>query len=217
MHYDPTKNECPISMDPFKSIIVPRPIGWISTISEDGIHNLAPYSQVTNLTWDPPCIAIGLNEPLKKRKDTAVNIEQTGEFVYNMAPYDLRFAVDITSRDYPPEVDEFEIAKLTKIESIKIKPFRVMESPVQMECVYHSTLHMPGNKFGTFDLIIGKVVMIHVKDEFVLPNGKLDVLKIRPLCRLGYNDYTTVDSIFEMKQESEYEGFDGLSGVTYKK
>lgn len=212
MFYDPEKNDFDLARNPFKSIIIPRPIGWISTIDEKGVHNLAPYSQVTNLTFDPPYIAIGLNEPERKRKDTTVNIEQVGEFVYNVATYELREAVNTTSLSAPPEVDEFELAGLTKVPSQRVKPCRVGESPISMECVYHSTIRLPGNAFGTFDLIIGRVVLVHIKDEFILPDGKVDVLKMRPLCRLGYHDYSTVDWQFEMKQTPYNEAFDGLEG-----
>ncbi len=212
MFYSPEKNNFDLALNPFKSIIIPRPIGWISTLSEDGIHNLAPYSQVTNLTFDPPYIAIALNEPENRRKDTTVNIEQTGEFVYNVATYDLREAVNTTSFSAPPEIDEFEVAGLTKAPSQLIKPSRVAESPINMECVYHSTIRLPGNKHGTFDLIIGRIVLVHIQDEFILPDGKIDVVKLRPLCRLGYHDYSTIDWVFEMKQTPDSTAFDGLAG-----
>ncbi|KKB40536.1 Nitrilotriacetate monooxygenase component B [Bacillus thermotolerans] len=118
MHYKPSENDHGLKYTPFKSCVVPRPIGWISTISKDGIANLAPYSQFQNLSFDPPRVMIAINQRDEQlRKDTAVNIEQTGEFVYNMATFDLREAVNITSQSCPPEVDEFEAAGLTKVES----------------------------------------------------------------------------------------------------
>ncbi len=212
MIFDPVSNAFPAELNPFKSISIPRPIGWISTVNREGVHNVAPFSQVMNLTFDPPYIAVGINEPIK-RKDTCVNIEETGEFVYNVATYDLRKQVDITSLDYAPDEDEFEIAGLTKVPAVKIKPCLIGESPISMECVYHSTVRIPGNTYGTFDLIIARVVMIHIKDEFLMDNGKIDVLKIRPLCRLGYHDYSSIESIFEMKQTPKTKGFDGLSGT----
>jgi len=180
--------------------VVPRPIGWISTVSADGIDNLAPYSQFQNLGFDPAYVMLSANEgEFGKRKDTVVNIEETGEFVYNMATYDLRDAVNRSASDVPPEVDEFELAGVTKAPSIRVKPCRVAESPVQFECLYYQTLRLPGNNgLGAADVIIGRVVLIHIKDEVIRPDGRLDILKIRPLARLGYYDYTTVDSTFEM-------------------
>ncbi len=200
MFYQPENNDHGLARPPFKSCVVPRAIGWLSTMSADGVPNLAPYSQFTNLTFDPPYVVVSINQGhLQNRKDTTVNIEETGEFVYNMVTYDLREAMNITAAEFEPGVDEFEAAGLTKAESVLVKPYRVADSPVQMECVYHQTIRLPGNgRCGTVDVIIGRVVGIHVKDEFILPDGKLDILKMRPLARLGYSDYTTVDSIFEM-------------------
>lgn len=199
--YEPEKNNHGLSRPPFKSCVVPRPIGWLSTLSADGVANLAPYSQFTNLTFEPPYVLVSINQGhLQNRKDTTVNIEETGEFVYNMATYDLREALNITAAEFPPETDEFEMAGLTKAASVLVKPFRVLESPVQFECTYVQTIRLPGSgRVGTADIIIGKVVGVHIKDEFILPNGKLDIMKIRPLARLGYSDYTTVDSVFEVK------------------
>ncbi len=200
MYYDPEKNDHGLSHNPFKSCVLPRPIGWISTISRDGVHNLAPYSQFQSLSYEPPYVMIAADPNSRgKRKDTVINIEQTGEFVYNMATYALREAVNISAAEVPPEVDEFDLAGLTKAPSIRVKPCRVAESPVQFECRYYQTLRLPGNApAGGVDIVIGRVVLIHIKDEVIGPDGRLDVLKIRPLARLGYYDYTTVDSAFEM-------------------
>ncbi|MGD0486883.1 MAG: flavin reductase family protein [Syntrophorhabdales bacterium] len=200
MFYDPDKNDHGLRRNPFKSCVVPRPIGWISSISAEGIHNLAPFSQFQNLTFDPPYVMFAANQnSLEARKDTVVNVEQTGEFVYNMATYDLRDAVNRSAAEVPPEVDEFDLAGVTKAPSIKVRPCRVAESPVQFECRYYQTIRLPGNgPMGTVDVIIGRVVLVHMKDEALTQDGRLDILKIRPLARLGYYDYTTVDSIFEM-------------------
>ena len=200
MYYDPEKNDHGLPHDPFKSCVVPRPIGWISTISIGGIHNLAPYSQFQNLTFDPPYVMFAANQNTRgERKDSVVNAEQTGEFVYNMATYDLREAVNRSAAEVPPEVDEFELAGVTKAPSVRVKPCRVAESPVHFECRYHSTLRLPGNgPMGTVDIVIGRVVLIHIRDDFISPDGRIDILRIRPLARLGYYDYTTVEFIFEM-------------------
>ncbi len=200
MYYDPLKNDHGLPHDPFKSCVVPRPIGWISTISKDGIHNLAPFSQFQNLSFDPPYVMFAANQNSRgMKKDTVINIEQTGEFVYNMATYELRQAVNLSAQEVPPEIDEFEIAGLRKAPSIMIKPARVAESPIQFECLLYSSIRLPGNgPMGTVDIIIGRVVLIHIKDEVIGPDGRIDILKIRPLARLGYYDYTTIESIFEM-------------------
>ena len=201
MFYEPEKNNHGLKRPPFKSCVVPRPIGWLSTISVDGVANLAPYSQFTNLTFDPPYVVVSINQGNEsQRKDTTVNIEQTGEFVYNMVTYDLRNQMTITATGFAPEVDEFEAAGLTKAPSKLVKPFRVAESPIQFECKYVQTVRLPGEGMvGTCDIIIGKVVGVHVKDEFIGEDGKIDMLKIRPLARMGYSDYTYVDKVFEIQ------------------
>ena len=200
MYYDPDKNDHGLAYNPFKSCVIPRPIGWISTVDRAGVHNLAPFSQFQNLTFDPPYVMFAANQKTNGgRKDTVVNVESTGEFVYNMATYDLREAVNVSAAEVPPEVDEFELAKVTKALSQRVKPCRVAESPVHFECVYCQTLRLPGNGvIGTVDVVIGRVVLAHIKDEVIKEDGRLDIVGIRPLARLGYYDYTTVDSIFEM-------------------
>lgn len=218
MYYDPETNNHGLPHNPFKSCVVPRPIGWISTVSIEGIHNLAPYSQFQNLTFDPPYVMFAANQNTRgKRKDSVVNAEQTGEFVYNMATYALRDAMNRSAAEVAPHVDEFELAGVTKAASIRVKPCRVAESPVHFECRYHQTLRLPGNGImGTVDIIIGRVVMIHINDEVIGSDGRIDILKIRPLARLGYYDYTTVDSIFEMVIPGDNEvllhGLEGLTG-----
>lgn len=223
MFYDPDKNDHGLPHSPFKSCVVPRPIGWISTISSEGIHNLAPYSQFQNLTFDPPYVMFAANQnTLGKRKDSVVNAEQTGEFVYNMATFDLKDAMNRSAVEVPPDVDEFELAGLTKTASIKVKPYRVTESPIQFECRYYQTIRLPGNRLmGTVDIIIGRVVLIHIKDDVIGSDGRIDILKIRPLARLGYYDYTTVDSIFEMvipgNNEALLMGLEGAAGKALSK
>ena len=201
MYYDPEKNDHGLVRGPFKSCVVPRPIGWISTVSMDGIDNLAPYSQFQNLGFDPAFVMFSANQGERgRRKDSVINAEETGGFVYNMATYDLRDAVNRSASPVPPEVDEFQLAGVTKAPSIRVKPCRIAESPIQFECQYYQTVRLPGrNGLGASDIVIGRVVLIHIKDEFILPDGRIDILKIRPLARLGYYDYTTIDSTFEMR------------------
>lgn len=200
MYYEPGKTHHGLPHDPFKSCVIPRPIGWISTVSRDGVHNLAPFSQFQNLTFDPPYVMFASNQSTRGlRKDTVMNTEQTGEFVWNMATYELREAVNKSAEEVAPEVDEFELAGVTKAASRIVKPSRVAESPIHFECAYHQTIRLPGNgTMGTVDVVIGRVIAIHISDEVIRPDGRIDVLKIRPIARLGYHDYTSVESIFEM-------------------
>lgn len=217
MFYEPEKNNHGLAHNPFKSCVVPRPIGWISTLGADGVPNLAPYSQFQNLTFDPPYVMFAANQTTDgRRKDSVVNTEQSGEFVYNMVTYDLREAMNLSAQQVPPDVDEFELAGVTKAPSRLVKAHRVAESPIQFECRYHQTIRLPGNgTMGTVDIVIGRVIGIHIKDEFIQPDGKLNILKVRTIARLGYYDYTVIESIFEMIPPFTDEKF--LSGMEGRK
>lgn len=201
MHYDPRNDELPLPFDPFKSCTVPRPIGWLSTISKDGIHNLAPYSQWQNLTFDPPMVMFSANQSVHGgRKDTVKNAEETGWFVWNMATWDLREAVNLSAMAVPSEIDEFDHAGVEKAPCIDAPGSRVAGSPCHFECRYHTTVRLPGrSEVGTVDLVIGEVARIHINEEFVTKDGKLDILRIKPIARLGYYDYTVVRESFEMR------------------
>jgi len=218
VYYDPDRNDHGLAHNPFKSCVLPRPIAWIATVSADGVHNLAPYSQFQNLTFDPPYVMFAANQTTEgRRKDSVVNAEQTGEFVYNMVTYDLREAMNRSAAEVPPEVDEFDLAGVTKAPSVRVKPCRVSESPVQFECRHHHTLRLPGNgPMGTVDVVIGRVVLVHIRDDVIGADGRLDVVRIRPLARLGYYDYTTVDTAFELVipggNQELLEGLEGRGG-----
>lgn len=217
MKYDPTTQSCPLPFSPFKSCTVPRPIGWLSTISADGRHNLAPYSQWQNLTFDPPMVMFAANRyPDGRRKDTVVNAEETGWFVWNMVTHDLREAMNVSAMAVAPDVDEFEAAKLVKADCVHAPGARVAASPCHFECRYLSTHHLPGNSpVGGVDVVYGRVEQIHVDDAVITPEGKLDIARIAPLARMGYYDYTVVRDTFEMRipgaSGAEADGLEGRS------
>jgi flavin reductase (DIM6/NTAB) family NADH-FMN oxidoreductase RutF len=217
MFYEPEKKNHGLKYTPYKSCIVPRPIGWITTLSRSGRVNLAPYSQFNNLGYEPGWLmfSAGGQMPDGHRKDSCVNAEETGEFVYNMATYDLREAVNQTAQIVDTDVDEMAAAGLTPAPCRLVKPPRVLESPINIECKYYTTLVLPGEDWRTnHHVVIGKVIGVHIKDDVLTPDGKIDVLKIRPLARLGYIDYTSVESTFSMElKEGTREAFiKGLSG-----
>lgn len=216
MHFDPREPGCPLPYDPFKACTIPRPIGWLSTVSRGGVHNLAPFSQWQNLTFDPPMVMFAANQSvLGGRKDTVRNIEETGWFVWNMATWDLREAVNLSSMALLPDEDEFDRAGVTKAPSIDAPCMRVAESPCHFECRYLTTLRLPGrSEVGTVDLVVGEVARIHIRDDVVTADGKLDVLRIKPIARLGYFDYTVVEKTFEMRiPAATSEEAAGLEGV----
>ncbi|EHY59544.1 hypothetical protein HRR83_001179 [Exophiala dermatitidis] len=224
MFYEPSRTEHNLPYDPFKACVVPRPIGWISTVSPPTtgtstsptrIPNLAPYSQFNNLTFDPPYIMFSANQtPTSDRKDTVLNVEATGVFCWQLATWDLREAVNKTAQQLPYGVDEFEHAGLSKTWSkvLNIPVPMVAESPVRFECVYHSTLRLPGNPpMGTVDVVIGKVVGVHVDDR-VLTNGKIDVRKTQPIARCGYYEYAVIRDTFDMIIPGDPATLFGLEG-----
>ena len=190
--------------DPFKSCVLPRPIGWISTISADGVVNLAPYSFFNALASEPPMVMFSTNgkQPFGP-KDSLTNAEATGEFVCSMATWDLRDSINLSSAPEAPEVDEFELTGLETEPSELVKPPRVKAAPTHLECVYHTTVDLPCDIEGGRNAVcIGRVVGVHIGDEF-LTDGKIDIARIRPLARLGYQDYTVVDEVFPLTRPKQ--------------
>jgi flavin reductase (DIM6/NTAB) family NADH-FMN oxidoreductase RutF len=205
--YEPGKTPHGLKYSPYKACVVPRPVGWISTLSAGGVHNLAPFSQFNSLTFDPPYVMFSANQTSDgNRKDSCINAEQTGEFVWNMATYELREAVNISAEQFPPEVDEYERAGLTKTPATLVRPSMVAESPIHFECRYYQTIRLPGNGIiGTTDVVIGRVIGVHISDDVITSEGRVDILKIRPIAKMGYYDYTSVESLFEMVIPSKNE------------
>ena len=183
--------------NPFKSCVVPRPIGWISTISNDGIVNLAPYSFFNGVAGEPPMVMFASGAPAPGRqKDSIVNAEATGEFVCSMVSFDLRLPMNETSAGVDPEVDEFDIAGLETEPAELVKPPRVKGAPVHMECLYHQTVELPTDAKGRGNAIcIGRVIGIHIADG-MMKDGMVDTAAMRPVARLGYMEYTSVTDVF---------------------
>jgi flavin reductase (DIM6/NTAB) family NADH-FMN oxidoreductase RutF len=212
MFYEPGQPHG-LSHDPFKACVVPRPIGWISS-RLDGHDNLAPYSQFTNVNFDPAIVMFSSNQNLDgRRKDSVNNAEQSGVFVWNQATWAQREAVNITAEQVEPDVDEFERAGLGKEQATLIDAPMVVGSPVRFECEYLQTLRLPGNGLlGTVDVVFGRVVGIHIADEALTDDGLIDVLRTRPIARMGYFSYTSVESTFDMIVPGDPRAMIGLEG-----
>ncbi|MBL8176445.1 MAG: flavin reductase family protein [Bryobacterales bacterium] len=196
MFYEP-KHGHPLPHNPFKACVAPRPIGWISTVSRGGIVNLAPFSYFNAVLDDPPTVMFSasgahLEGPIK---DTALNARETGEFVYNMATWDLRTQMNQTSASVPRHIDEFDLAHLARAPSHIVKPPRVAASPVQFECKTIKILEL--SPINT--IVFGEVVGIHI-DERIVTGGRIDLAKAMPIARLGYMEYSVVREIFEMNR-----------------
>ncbi|MER5912444.1 flavin reductase family protein [Streptomyces sp. NPDC001982] len=171
------------------AVVVPRPIAWVSTLSGDGrTANLAPHSFFTVACVDPPIVqftSVG-------RKDSLRNVEETREFVVNLAPEPLFEQINATGTDFPREVGEFEAVGIEREPSLRVRPPRVAASPVALECTLHSTLGL-----GDSTVVFGRVVHASVSED-VLVNGRPDIRLLRPLARLGGNEWGTVGEVNEV-------------------
>ena len=196
MFYDAIQNDHGFEFDPFKAIVAPRPIGWISSLSAEGVANLAPYSFFNAFSEDPFYVAFGSGP----RKDSLHNIEATGEFAVNLATFDIREQMNLSSAVVGPHVDEFELARLTKAQCRMIKAPRVAESPVCLECKLHRVVELPDDEGKVENyLTIGRVIGIHIDDRFI-NNGRVDTAAMRPIARLGYSEYATVQTAWRMRR-----------------
>lgn len=200
MFYETTDNKHGLKHDPYKALAVPRPIGWISSVSSAGVCNLAPYSFFNAVSEKPHYVVFGS----AGRKDSLTYIEETGDFVCNLATYDLREHMNTSSATVPRGVDEFPLAGLTAIKSTIVKAPRVKEALAAFECKHWQTIHLPPatpeGKSNAY-LVIGRVVGIHIDDRYI-KDGLVDTGAMKPIARLGYMDYASVtpDVMFSMRR-----------------
>ena len=198
MFYDPESGHN-LPHDPFKAIVSPRPIGWISSIDKEKNVNLAPYSFFNAIADNPPMIMFSITGQKKNDdslKDTLKNIIDTKCFVINIVGKDLLQQMNQTSGNYPKDTDEFILAKLEKSNCVHMDIPRVKKSPASLECKLYKVLELPGFKNN---MVIGKVVGVHISDK-ILKNGIFDVLSYDPIARMGYKDFTTVSTKFELER-----------------
>lgn len=191
MYYEIEANDHGLPHDPLKALVAPRPIGWISSLSKGGSPNLAPYSFFNMLAASPAIVGFSS----ATRKDSQTNIEETGQFVYNFASVDLIDAVDMSSSHVPSDVNEFELAGVTAVDSKLVKPPRVAEAHAHFECEYIQTIELPydPDKEILWSLVLGRIVAVHIDDKFI-EDGLVDTLAMGPLTRMGYMDYGVLGS-----------------------
>ena len=201
MFYE-TKDHHGLKHNPFKSLVVPRPIGWISSQDRNGVVNLAPYSFFNGVATEPPTVMFSSNGVHSEGsyKDSVKNVRDTGEFVCNLATWETREAMNTTSAMVARSVDEFELSGLTPVPSELVKPPRVKESPVHLECTYLQTVELPCDKPEQSNLVVfGQVIGIHI-DDSIISDGMIDMNVFKPIARLGYFDYSVVDNVFTMRR-----------------
>ncbi len=179
-------------------VIVPRPIAFVSTVDAEGHRNLAPFSFFTAVSANPPVIAFSpmIRGSDSCRKDTLRNIEATREFVVNIVSEDFAEAMNKTSPEFPPEVDEFEISGLTPLASELVRPARVAESRIHMECRLLQVIHVSPKPLGG-SIVLGEVLRFHIADEVIL-DYKIDPDKLRPIARMGGPTYARTTDRFNM-------------------
>lgn len=200
MFYTTDKNEHGLPHNPFKSLVMPRPIGWISSISASGVVNLAPYSFFNAVADSPPLVMFtGADRPGKGlKKDTLANVEETGDFVFNLVTWELREPMSDSSESHPPEVDELEVVGLTPEPSKLVKSPRVAEAKAHLECKYLQTIALPTRAPSTNNfMVLGEVVGVHISED-IMTDGKVDTNKFRPVARLGYWQYAVIDNVYTM-------------------
>jgi flavin reductase (DIM6/NTAB) family NADH-FMN oxidoreductase RutF len=196
MFYDTTRNDHGLPQDPFKAIVAPRPVAWISTLAPTGVANLAPYSFFNAFAEQPTYIAFGSGG----RKHTLSNIEASGEFAVNLATQDLREAMNASSARAAADVSEFDLAGLAPAPCRLIKPPRVAESPVTLECRHFQTLGLPNDEGQVDDfLVVGRVIGIHIADRYVV-EGRVNTAAMGLIARLGYSEYTTITQTWRMRR-----------------
>lgn len=198
MFYNAIENNHGLKHDPFKALIAPRPIGWISSLSKDGVLNLAPYSFFNAVSDQPHYVMFSSGG----RKDSITNIEETGEFVCSLATYALRDQMNITSQSVGADVDEMALAGLTPAASEMVAPPRVKDSPVAFECTYYKTIDLPAEEGSmSYHIVLGRVVGIYI-DDTVIEDGIVEITRLKPIARLGYKDYSVVDRTFALTRPS---------------
>lgn len=202
MFYRPGTDDHGLPHNPFKAIVTPRPIAWVSTLDAQGRANLAPYSFFNAFSDVPPMVAFGSGAAkmgVEEGKDSLANVRATGEFVINLVSYELRDAMNVSSAHYPAGIDEFDRAKLEKASCETVAAPRVAAAPAAFECKLWKILDLPG---GRNHMVIGEVTGVYI-DDAMIRDGRYDVTLAKPMSRLGYRDYAVVEEVFELMRPDD--------------
>jgi len=179
------------------SILVPRPIAWVSTQGLDGSFNLAPYSFFNGVAGAPPTIMVAMGQRQGKPKDSLRNIQETGEFVINIVGAELAQQMNLSAGEYAYGIDEFALADLETAPSIEVSPPRVARAPAALEVKASQIIPVEGT---TYTLVLGHILRYHLRDGLLRPNGLVDPKLLNPLARLGGDEYALLGDVFEIKR-----------------
>jgi flavin reductase (DIM6/NTAB) family NADH-FMN oxidoreductase RutF len=196
--YEPSRRDAAIlTHDPFKALIAPRPIGWVTTMNQAGALNLAPYSYFNAFSSTPPILGFSS----EGRKDSVSFVAELGEFVWNLPTFALRHQMNETSARLPRGSSEFRHAGLSTAPSRLVRPPRVAESPCAMECRLVQIIQLKDSCANQLDcyLVLGEVVGIHIEECFIV-EGRVDTAALQPIARCGYSDYAVVDQVFAIRR-----------------
>jgi flavin reductase (DIM6/NTAB) family NADH-FMN oxidoreductase RutF len=181
-------------------VVSPRPIAWVTTVDRQGRVNLAPFSFFNTFGGNPPVVVFAPNRKRDgSKKDTLLNVEATGEFVLNAATARLAEQVNLSSKELPPGESEVELTGLSVVPSERVRPPRLRESPVHLECVLRQVITI-GHGPSCANMVLGEIVLMHVADEVLDGQGRIDPRKLRPVARLGGDYYCSTGDLFEMKR-----------------
>jgi flavin reductase (DIM6/NTAB) family NADH-FMN oxidoreductase RutF len=198
MQFDPAEMSIRDIYFKMVQLITPRPIAWVSSLSNAGITNLAPFSFFNGVGANPPTIVFC---PANRRdgspKDTLRNIEQTGEFVVHVVPFAMAESMNQTAADYDSEISEIETCGLTTVASDRVQVPRLADAPAALECVLHQSIHLGSGPAGA-NLVIGRIVRIHVKDELFDDDGNINPAQLDTIGRLGGAGYSRTTERFEL-------------------
>jgi len=197
--------------DPFKALVVPRPIGWVATVDANGTSNLAPFSYFNAISDNPPMLMFSI----ANGKDTLNNLESTGECTCSIASHPMVDQLNLSSAAVDRSVSEFELANIATAKSQVVKPPRVDKSPAAFECKHWKTIKLPLNKERSnigFSTVIVTVEAVYINDNYIV-DGKVDTAAMQPLARLGYMDYAVInrDNMFTLNRPAVSE--DGKSAT----
>ena len=200
MQFNPNELEHTAVYKLLTGSVIPRPIGWISTVDANGINNLAPFSYFNAVGEDPPHVMFSTTRGNNTNKDTLNNVLANGQFVVNMVTEELAEKMNTTAQTVPANVDEFQLADVTPIPSILIKPMRVKESLVTFECEMVHHYFLENHKNGGACIVIGRIVMMHFDDSILLDNYKINLETYKPIARLAGSNYAKLGELFSIKR-----------------